>query len=144
MSKDNFATQEKMWREESDARSLANVKQIQNDPKRMKGAKRGAARLQKEMVRQEKEIKKETAAIKKVAGMKDPTKKPAVKKPAVKKPITKKPAVKRKKKQMIKLNIGCGSRILEDYVNIDKDSIIDMKRRYPDIKFPKNKNGYTL
>jgi predicted SAM-dependent methyltransferase len=32
-----------------------------------------------------------------------------------------------------KLNLGCASRLLEDYINIDMDSIEEIKKRYPNI-----------
>jgi predicted SAM-dependent methyltransferase len=32
---------------------------------------------------------------------------------------------------MIKLNIGCGGSPLENYVNIDQDSLLDLRKRYP-------------
>tara|TARA_R110000868_G_scaffold18531_9_gene81356 strand:+ start:3985 stop:4593 length:609 start_codon:yes stop_codon:yes gene_type:complete len=34
---------------------------------------------------------------------------------------------------MIKLNLGCASRLLDGYVNIDMDSIEQIKQRYPNI-----------
>jgi len=37
---------------------------------------------------------------------------------------------------VIKLNLGCASRPLEGYVNIDMDSLEDMKVRYPSVVFP--------
>ena len=39
---------------------------------------------------------------------------------------------------MKKINIGCGGNPLKDYINIDKDSLRSMKKRYPFKKFPKN------
>jgi predicted SAM-dependent methyltransferase len=36
----------------------------------------------------------------------------------------------------IRLNIGCGGRPLPGYINIDMDSLKDMKARYPDQEFP--------
>ncbi len=39
---------------------------------------------------------------------------------------------------MIKLNIGCASRPLNGYVNIDMDNIEQIKDRYPNIKIPEN------
>lgn len=36
----------------------------------------------------------------------------------------------------IRLNIGCGGRPLQGYVNIDMDSLNDIRRRYPDQYFP--------
>ena len=35
----------------------------------------------------------------------------------------------------IKLNLGCGGRPLIDYVNIDMDTINDMRDRYPNQVF---------
>ena len=37
---------------------------------------------------------------------------------------------------MIKLNIGCASRPLNDYINIDMDSIDDIQNRYPNVNIP--------
>mgnify|MGYP006970150857 CR=1 FL=1 len=34
---------------------------------------------------------------------------------------------------MIKLNLGCASRPLDAYTNIDMDSLEDIKKRYPNI-----------
>ena len=39
---------------------------------------------------------------------------------------------------MIKLNLGCASRLLSGYVNIDLDSLDDIKKRYPNIKIEDN------
>ena len=39
---------------------------------------------------------------------------------------------------MIKLNIGCASRPLNGYINIDMDSIEDIKKRYPNLKIAEN------
>ena len=36
---------------------------------------------------------------------------------------------------MIKLNIGCGGNPLKDYINIDQDSLEQIKKRYPEKKF---------
>ena len=36
-----------------------------------------------------------------------------------------------KKTEKLKLNIGCGGRPLLGYINIDQDSIDDMRKRYP-------------
>lgn len=36
----------------------------------------------------------------------------------------------------IRLNIGCGGRPLQGYVNIDMDSLDDIKERYPNQNFP--------
>lgn len=35
----------------------------------------------------------------------------------------------------IKLNIGCGGRPLREYINIDQDSLEEMKKRYPNQQF---------
>ena len=35
---------------------------------------------------------------------------------------------------MIRLNLGCASRLLEGYTNLDMDSIEDIKKRYPNIE----------
>lgn len=35
----------------------------------------------------------------------------------------------------IKLNLGCASRLLEGYVNIDQDTLEDIKERYPHLEF---------
>ena len=39
---------------------------------------------------------------------------------------------------MIRLNLGCASRLLEGYINIDMDSIEDIKKRYPNIEIKDN------
>jgi predicted SAM-dependent methyltransferase len=39
---------------------------------------------------------------------------------------------------MIKLNLGCASRLLKDYINIDMDSIEQIKQRYPNIEIKDN------
>src|SRR3989337_2788601 len=36
----------------------------------------------------------------------------------------------------IRLNLGCGSRPLPGYVNVDMDSLEDLKARYPHQEFP--------
>lgn len=36
----------------------------------------------------------------------------------------------------MKINIGCGGRPLSGYINIDQDSIEDLKQRYPGRNFP--------
>jgi len=38
----------------------------------------------------------------------------------------------------IRLNIGCASRPLEGYINIDMDSLEQIKQRYPHAKIPEN------
>lgn len=40
-----------------------------------------------------------------------------------------------KKTENLKLNIGCGGRPLLGYINIDQDSIDDMRKRYPETVF---------
>ena len=37
---------------------------------------------------------------------------------------------------MVRLNLGCGSTPLENYINDDKDSLEDLKERYPNKTFP--------
>lgn len=39
------------------------------------------------------------------------------------------------KRMSIKLNIGCGGRPLKEYINIDQDSLDEMKKRYPNQQF---------
>ena len=39
---------------------------------------------------------------------------------------------------MIKLNIGCGGNPLKDYINIDQDSLEQIRKRYPEKKFENN------
>lgn len=41
-------------------------------------------------------------------------------------------------KQDIKLNLGCASRPLQGYINIDLDTIEEMKQRYPNIELPED------
>jgi len=36
----------------------------------------------------------------------------------------------------IRLNLGCGGRPLPDYVNVDMDTLDDLKTRYPNQEFP--------
>jgi len=36
---------------------------------------------------------------------------------------------------MIKLNLGCGGRPLTDYINVDMDTLEDIKKRYPNQTF---------
>ena len=40
---------------------------------------------------------------------------------------------------MLKLNLGCASRLLEGYVNIDLDSLDEIKARYPNIQIPEGR-----
>ena len=37
---------------------------------------------------------------------------------------------------MVRLNLGCGSTPLENYINVDMDSLEDLKERYPNKTFP--------
>jgi predicted SAM-dependent methyltransferase len=39
---------------------------------------------------------------------------------------------------MKKINIGCGGRPLEGYINIDQDSLDDLRQRYPNQSFSNN------
>jgi predicted SAM-dependent methyltransferase len=43
----------------------------------------------------------------------------------------------------IRLNIGCAGRILNNYINIDQDSIEAIKKRYPGTNLPKNTKIYN-
>ena len=38
----------------------------------------------------------------------------------------------------MKINIGCGGRPLENYINVDMDSLKKLQKRYPTASFPKN------
>ncbi len=38
----------------------------------------------------------------------------------------------------IRLNLGCGGRPLDGYMNVDMDSADELRRRYPDTNFPEN------
>ena len=42
----------------------------------------------------------------------------------------------------IKLNLGCGGRPLPDYINIDLDTLNELKARYPIDNFPENIKVY--
>ena len=48
----------------------------------------------------------------------------------------------------IKLNLGCASRPLENYINIDQDDFKIIKKRYPNLKaikkLIKNKRIYFI
>ena len=43
----------------------------------------------------------------------------------------------------IQLNIGCGENILPGYVNLDRDSIEEIKKRYPQRRFPEDTHIYN-
>ncbi len=43
-----------------------------------------------------------------------------------------------KNSEIIKLNLGCASRPLPGYINIDLDSIEEMKKRYPNLELPQD------
>jgi predicted SAM-dependent methyltransferase len=40
---------------------------------------------------------------------------------------------------MKKINIGCASRLLDGYINIDRDSLEDIKNRYPELQIDDDK-----
>ena len=42
----------------------------------------------------------------------------------------------------IKLNLGCASRPLKNYINIDQDNLKIIKKRYPNLKKIKNLRIY--
>lgn len=44
----------------------------------------------------------------------------------------------------IKLNLGCASRLLDGYVNIDQDDIDAVRKRYPNIEFPVDAHIFTF
>ena len=46
-------------------------------------------------------------------------------------------------KKKIKLNLGCASRPLKGYINVDQDNIKKIKRRYPNLKKIKNLKIYN-
>lgn len=56
----------------------------------------------------------------------------------VKSIISAKKINKENKKEEIKLNLGCGGRLLPGYINIDLDSLEVLKSRYPNEKIPDN------
>ena len=37
-------------------------------------------------------------------------------------------------KKKIRLNLGCASRPLSNYINVDQDSLKTIKKRYPNLK----------
>ena len=43
----------------------------------------------------------------------------------------------------IKLNLGCASRPLKNYINVDKDSLSVIKKRYPNLNKIKNLKIYN-
>ena len=43
----------------------------------------------------------------------------------------------------IKINIGCGGRPLQGYINIDSDDLTELRRRYPDQNFPEKLKIYN-
>jgi predicted SAM-dependent methyltransferase len=47
------------------------------------------------------------------------------------------------KNSQIKLNLGCASKLLEGYINIDQDDINVIRARYPWIEFPEDAHVYT-
>lgn len=42
----------------------------------------------------------------------------------------------------IRLNLGCASRLLPDYINIDLDTLEEIRRRYPNIDVPDDLDVY--
>jgi len=47
-----------------------------------------------------------------------------------------------KEKEDIRLNLGCGGRPLPGYINIDKDTLKELKERYPIDNFPEGVEVY--
>ena len=45
-------------------------------------------------------------------------------------------------KKDIKLNVGCGGRLLPDYINIDLDTLAELQARYPSTEFPDGAEVY--
>jgi len=45
---------------------------------------------------------------------------------------------------MIHLNLGCGGRPLEGYINVDSDTLENLKVRYPTYKFPEDVKIYQF
>lgn len=44
--------------------------------------------------------------------------------------------------EIVKLNLGCASRPLRDYINIDLNTVEEMEERYPNIEIPKGISIY--
>lgn len=82
-----YAAQERIWREDSDARTLGDAAAIIADPTRKAAAQRGAKRLHKDANETAKRATAQAAALKKVAAGKPviaakPAKAPARSKPS--------------------------------------------------------------
>jgi len=45
--------------------------------------------------------------------------------------------MKKSGKHKTRLNLGCGGRPLPGYINVDQDNLAQLKKRYPDQRFPK-------
>ena len=43
----------------------------------------------------------------------------------------------------LKINLGCASRPLDGYINVDLDTIEDIKKRYPNISIPEGMKIYN-